>query len=145
MAPATLDYRSPIERAVIANIDAQLKRRRISGRDLCRRMDEAHTWWSKRFSGELALTVGDLGKISDATNIPIPELMGLRQGPLKNSEARDVDDLLEDDAVPRSLKEEFLRMLGTGITLVYAAASRRRPPLIKEPKMTDAKSRPRRK
>jgi hypothetical protein len=111
---------------VLTNISVALLRRRISGRDLSRRVagEGSHGWWSKRYNGELALTVTDLGAISDATNIPVAELLGVHADPI-DPVAEQINEFLKDDDVPRSVKDDMLGALGHLMRLGYQRASRR--------------------
>lgn len=116
---------------VLTTISVALLRHRISGRELSRRVaavlrisDGSHGWWSKRYNGELALTVADLGAISDATNIPVAELLGFQSDDI-DPVAEQINEFLRDDEIPRSVKDDMLGALGHLMRLGYQMTSRR--------------------
>lgn len=111
---------------VLTNISVALLRRRISGRKLSQMVagEGSHGWWSKRYNGELALTVTDLGAIADATNVSVGELLGVQRDPL-DPVAEQLDEFLKDDEIPRSVKEDMLGAMGHLMRLGYQQASRR--------------------
>ena len=50
--------------AAAAEIRAHLARRKMSGRELARRLGEPHTWSSRRLSGEVPIDTNDLERIA---------------------------------------------------------------------------------
>lgn len=97
-----------------------LNRRRISAREVCRRLGEQHTWLSKRYSGEHALTLNDVARIAEVINEPPADLLGFPQAPLARIEAREVDEILSDPNIPRQIQSIFLSLVGEAVALVYA-------------------------
>jgi transcriptional regulator with XRE-family HTH domain len=49
---------------IAAEVRAQLARRRISGRQLARVLDESHTWVNRRLSGSTAMDADDIERIA---------------------------------------------------------------------------------
>lgn len=49
---------------------------RISVRELARRTDRSHAYWSKRLSGAQALTVDDLALIAEHAGVEVASLIG---------------------------------------------------------------------
>lgn len=111
---------------MLTKISVALLRRRISGRKLSLLVagPGSHGWWSKRYNGELALTVTDLGDISDAANIPVAELLGMASEELHPAVAH-LQEFVKDDDVPRSVKDDMLAALGHMMAIGYQQASRR--------------------
>lgn len=150
MAPVAFqpDTHSELTEQALTSIAKILHRRRISAREVCRRLGEQHTWLSKRFAGEHALTLADVDRIAGAINESAADLLGFPQTPLARSEARDVDDILNDKNIPRPIQDYFLGLLGQAVALVYASVPtpkrRALPPAPVEPQMTTKKVRSRR-
>jgi transcriptional regulator with XRE-family HTH domain len=142
---------SELAEQALTSIAKILDRRRISAREVCRRVGEQHTWLSKRFAGEHALTLNDVARIADAINEPAADLLGFPQAPLARSEARDVDEILKDRDIPRHIQDYFLGLIGQAVALVYASVPspkpkrRALPAPPKEPQMTTRKATPRRR
>jgi hypothetical protein len=111
---------------VLTHISVALLRRRISGRRLSTMVagEGSHGWWSKRYNGELALTVSDLGAIADVADIPVAELLGLQTAELDPTVAH-LNEFLGDADVPRSVKDDVLGALGHMMRLGYQRATRR--------------------
>lgn len=153
MAPVAFqpDTTSELAEQALTSIAKILSRRRISAREVCRRLGEQHTWLSKRFAGDNALTLNDVARIAEAINEKPADLLGFPQTPVVRTEARDVDDILTDRDIPRHVQDYFLGALGQLVALVYASVPmpKRRaitaaaPP--KEPKMTERKATPRKR
>ncbi len=49
---------------------------RISTRELARRTGRSHSYWSKRLTGSLPLTVDDLAVIAEHADVPVESLLG---------------------------------------------------------------------
>lgn len=131
MTPSVRQQDTPADQfreQVLTAISVAILRRRISGRELSRRIagEGSPGWWSKRYNGELALTVTDLGAISDAINVSVPELLGYPSKPL-DPVVQDISDFLSDEDIPRSVRENVQGALGhvLGLALSNQLTGRR--------------------
>src|SRR5688572_12860616 len=99
MAPVAVRHEAPSELAeqALTSIAKILHRRRISAREVCRRLGEQHTWLSKRFAGEHALSLSDVDRIAAAINEDPADLLGFPQTPLARRESREVDEIRSEE------------------------------------------------
>jgi transcriptional regulator with XRE-family HTH domain len=58
---------------VLTEIKVWMARRRINQSELAAQLGVQQSWVSKRLSGKVALTVNDLGLISEALGVPVGE------------------------------------------------------------------------
>jgi transcriptional regulator with XRE-family HTH domain len=76
MSSAVQDYGPPSFRELVAEeVRAHLARRRISGRELSRRLGEAVTWASRRLTGEVAFSTDDLDRIAAVLRMTPQQLL----------------------------------------------------------------------
>lgn len=64
------------ERA-IEEIRVAMTRRRVSGRELARRLGVSQPWVSYRLTGETPITLADVEKIAAALDVPVSVLLPL--------------------------------------------------------------------
>lgn len=60
---------------VAEEIRALLARRRISGRELARRMDASHSWVNFRLTGAQPITLDDLQRFADVLDVDVLDLL----------------------------------------------------------------------
>jgi transcriptional regulator with XRE-family HTH domain len=72
---------------VLTEIKVWMARRRINQSELAAQLGVQQSWVSKRLSGKVALTVNDLGLISEALSVPVGEFF--RPAPVKADAYRD--------------------------------------------------------
>lgn len=58
---------------VLTEIKVWMARRRVNQTELAAKLGVAQSWVSKRLAGKVALTVNDLGLISEALDVPVGE------------------------------------------------------------------------
>lgn len=61
--------------ATAANLRAELARRRMSGRELARRIHKPPMWIQRRLAGTLDITLDDLALICGALDIPMASVI----------------------------------------------------------------------
>lgn len=61
--------------ATAANLRAELARRRMSGRELARRIHKPPMWTQRRLAGTLDITLDDLALICGALDIPMASVI----------------------------------------------------------------------
>jgi transcriptional regulator with XRE-family HTH domain len=125
------------------NIRLTLTRRRMSGRELCRRLDVSHTWLSKRLAGDPSMTLADIEAIAAELQVPVGDLLGL-QPTLSHPVAQEIDEVLTDGSTSRRTRDRLLEVLGTIMRMYYEKTDQ--PAITREPKMRESKpsERPRR-
>lgn len=65
---------NPVEQAA-AEARAALARLRITQTDLADRTGRSQTYWSRRLSGVMAMSLDDLNVISQVTGVPVTDLV----------------------------------------------------------------------
>jgi hypothetical protein len=115
---------------VVVAVSMALRKRNVSGRELSRRIagEGSPGWWSKRYNGELALTVTDLGDIADAIDVPIAELLGIPTTEPLDPVVHDTNEFLKDTEFPRSVRDNVREAVGLVLSLALTnqLSSRRR-------------------
>lgn len=72
---AAVIARTPFRHLVAAEIRAHLARKRISGRQLARMLDEPPSWAARRLAGDTAMDADDLERIAEALGMDPVELL----------------------------------------------------------------------
>jgi transcriptional regulator with XRE-family HTH domain len=75
------DSRSTLSDKTAEELRALLARRRLSGRDLARRLDVSPSWVSYRLTGTTEIGLNDLERIADALDVEVAELLPLADQP----------------------------------------------------------------
>lgn len=69
------ETRTRLTEQVAEEIRALLARRRISGRELARRMEKSHSWVNFRLTGAQPITVDDLQDFAAVLNVEVTDLL----------------------------------------------------------------------
>jgi len=70
----------PLTELVAEEIRALLARRRISGRELARRMGASYSWVNFRLTGAQPIDLNDLQRIADVLDVEVLDLLPQREG-----------------------------------------------------------------
>jgi len=112
---------------VLTRISLALLTRGISGREICRQLEKSHNWLNKRLSGEQSLTLDDLSDIAGVIGVGVSELLGCRQSNAIHAEAKDLDEVLDDELVPQADKDRILGILGEMVLWAYQRSGQAPP------------------
>jgi transcriptional regulator with XRE-family HTH domain len=77
---ATTAKTPPLTELVAEEIRALLARRRISGRELARRMGASYSWVNFRLTGAQPIDLNDLQRIADVLDVEVLDLLPTREG-----------------------------------------------------------------
>lgn len=64
-----------LDASVAANLRAELARHQIRQRTLAERIGRTPGWLSRRLTGDVAFTLGEIGEIAAALGIPVTALL----------------------------------------------------------------------
>lgn len=90
-------------------IRVALARRRMSARELARRLQVSPPWVNDRLNGEKDITLNDLEVISIELDVPIRQLLGI-PGADVAEELMEVQVILDDEDIPQAYRDFLLKI-----------------------------------
>lgn len=129
------------------NLRVALARRRISARELGRRLGVSHSWVSLRTTGAQSPTLRDVQAIADELEMTTAGLLGFEQQSPSRPEIRDLEEAVADPRLPRTAFDIIMGLIGQAVAVAIMATPRRKalPSVPVEPKMTERKATPRKR
>jgi len=116
---------------VAEEVRAMMARRRVSGRELARRLDVSAAWVSYRLTGTQPIDLNDLERIADALGVTVFDLIPRSAG--QSDATRRYPDVIRSDEAELTQKRSYTSRPGGVGRPPNVPSGSRRPSFLRQP------------